>query len=362
MPRLREFSSGHIADIHFYYGVGQGSARAARAAYAAAFPNRRPVPSARNFQEVHRRLSITGLGLSRDRREPPHVIIDTAIERAVLRDLFANPSISTRRLALRHGISQKSAWRILRKEGLHPYHYQRVQHLHENVDWHPRCVISTWIQRKTRAYPNFPRTILWMDESTFTRDGITNCRNLHMWCRAGENPKLKRSSTFQVRFTVNVWAGLIDNMLIGPVITLTGERFLSLLANDLSNLLEDVPLALRRRMYLQMDGCPAHYARNVRSFLNENYSGKWIGREGPVGWPARSPDLTPLDYFLWGAMKQRVYATPINSEGDLRDRIINCANDIRNDPEMIKRATQQILMRATLCLQQRGGYFEHLMH
>lgn len=180
--------------------------------------------------------------------------------------------------------------------------------------------MSTWILTKTRANPDFPKTILWMDEATFTRDGITNCRNLHKWCPKGANPKLKRASTFQIRFSINVWAGLIGDILIGPVIlprTLTGERFLSLLANELPELLEDVPLAYRRRMYLQMDGCPAHYSRNVRSFLNENYRNQWIGRQGPIGWPARSPDMTPLDYFLWGTMKQRVYSTPINSEADL---------------------------------------------
>lgn len=204
-----------------------------------------------------------------------------------------------------------------------------------------------------------------MDESQFTRDGITNCRNLHKWCIKGENPKLKRASTFQVRFSVNVWAGLMDDTLIGPIIlprTLNAERFLELLSEDLPSLLEDVPLTIRRRLFLQMDGCPAHYATSVRNFLNENYRNRWIGRNGPVGWPARSPDMTPLDYFLWGAMKQKVYATPVNTEAELQARILSCAQQIKEDPEMIRRATQQILVRATMCLQQRGGHFEHLMH
>ena len=34
----------------------------------------------------------------------------------------------------------------------------------------------------------------------------------------------------------------------------------------------------------------------------------------PVPW---SPDLTPLDYFLWGSMKRMVYGTPVTSEEDL---------------------------------------------
>lgn len=236
MPRLDEFPARHIADIHFYYGMARGESRRARLLYRAAFPNRQPIPSERNIQEVHRRFAREGL--RQQVQEPPPRIIDLVVEEAVLRDLFQNPEISTRRLALRHGISQKSAWRILRKEGLHPYHYQRVQHLHENVDYIPRCVLSTWILRKTRDDANFPRKILWVDEATFTRDGITNCRNLHRWCNKGENPSMKRASTFQVKFSVNVWVGLIDNLLIGPIIlpqALTGQKFLELLETSCLN-------------------------------------------------------------------------------------------------------------------------------
>lgn len=364
MPLINDFPSQHIADMHYYYGMLRGNARGAHREYIAAFPNRRPVPTPRNFQEVHRRLSNDGL-VSRRERVAQRVIIDVAVEEAVLQCLYAEPGISTRRLALRFGISQSSAWRILRKEGLHPYHYQRVQHLHDDVDQRPRCVMSIWIQQKTLQDPNFYKRILWMDESTFTRAGITNCRNLHRWNQKGENPHLKRCSTFQDRFAINVWAGLLDGILIGPIIlpnTLTGQTFLQLLSEQLPELLEDVPLALRRGMYLQMDGCPAHYARAVRDFFNEEYPGRWIGRQGPIGWPARSPDMTPLDYFLWGTMKQKVYCTPINTAAELQERILNCAAEIRNDPEMISRATQQIVFRAAVCLQQRGGHFEHLIH
>ena len=44
----------------------------------------------------------------------------------------------------------------------------------------------------------------------------------------------------------------------------------------------------------QQDGAPAHYSRDVRSFLNEKFPDGWIGRRGPVKWAPRSPDLTPV--------------------------------------------------------------------
>lgn len=284
-----------------------------------------------------------------------------AIEEAVLRDLYADPTTSVRRLALRHGISKNSAWRILRKEGLHPFHYQRVQSLNA-ADARPRCVMSTWVLRNIRRDPEFCRKIFWMDEARFTHTGITNFRNLHEW--AEDNPRLVRASNFQDQFVINVWAGLIGDQLIGPVVlpaTLTSRDFLNLLTEQLPELLENIPLATRRTMYVQMDGCPAHWAIIVRNYLNQTYPDRWIGRDGPVGWPARSPDMTPLDYFFWGEMKQRVYRTVVTTQAELHDRIMFHAEQIRNNPEMIGRATDHIKIRSMLCLTERGGHFEHLI-
>jgi hypothetical protein len=32
--------------------------------------------------------------------------------------------------------------------------------------------------------------------------------------------------------------------------------------------------------------------------LNEKFPNVWIGRGGPIHWPPRSPDLTPMDFFV----------------------------------------------------------------
>jgi hypothetical protein len=60
------------------------------------------------------------------------------------------------------------------------------------------------------------------------------------------------------------------------------------------------------RMWYQHDGCPAHNAIVARNVLSIDFSGRWIGRGGPRTWPARSPDLTPLD-FLWGILMDIAY-------------------------------------------------------
>ncbi len=39
--------------------------------------------------------------------------------------------------------------------------------------------------------------------------------------------------------------------------------------------------------------------RKSKKVLNKKFPNKWIGRGGPFSWPPRSPDLTPLNFFLW---------------------------------------------------------------
>ena len=76
--------------------------------------------------------------------------------------------------------------------------------------------------------------------------------------------------------------------------TLTGDRYLQFLRDVLENMLDDVPLNVVRDLYYQQDGAPAHNAQ----YLNEMFPNQWIGSNGPIAWPARSPDFNPLDFFL----------------------------------------------------------------
>ena len=148
---------------------------------------------------------------------------------------------------------------------------------------------------------------------------------------------------------MNVWCGLLDNKLIGLFVfdsNLMGNTYEVFLRNELPGLLEDIPLIIRSQMYFQHDGSPPHYTRHVREYLNESFPNRWLDRGGPVAWPPRSPDLTHLDYYLWGHMKTLVYETKVDSRAALSDRIFAAAEHIHNHPDNIASATQSLLMRA----------------
>jgi hypothetical protein len=86
---------------------------------------------------------------------------------------------------------------------------------------------------------------------------------------------------------------------------------------------------------------PPHYVEAVREYLNTRFSCRWIGQAAPKAWPLRSPDLTPLDFFFWGFVKDRVYVPPLpENVAELRTRITAAVAEVT--PEMLRRVWQEI--------------------
>ena len=111
-------------------------------------------------------------------------------------------------------------------------------------------------------------------------------------------------------------------------------------------------------MWLQDDGAPAHFDRNVRNHLNVTYPNRWIGRGVAVPWPARSPDLTLLDYFLWGSMKALVYATPVTSEEDLNARVHGAIEILSRQPHLLDHVRAAQRRHCRLSIDVVGTEFE----
>lgn len=345
--------------MHFIYGECRGNANAAAALYRERYPNLRH-PDYRVFIRVHGCFSegrIPGSGVGGTSAGRPVISND---EEIVLDEIERDSSVSTRTLALHTGISRSRIHRILKKNKFHPYHFTRVQTLQDR-DHNARLFFCQQMLAKIEEDPQFFNNILWTDESTLKRDGYFNMHNLHSWQLS--NPRLMREDRSQYQFKINYWTGILNGKIIGPFElpgNLSGQSYLQFLQNDLPNLLEEVPEEVRENHWLQNDGCPAHYATQVRAYLNATYENRWIGRLGPILWPPRSPDLNPLDFFYWGCLKEEVYSKPITNLEELRSRVQQAATKItqRRYARLLKRA---FVRRCRACVRVNGRQFEHLL-
>lgn len=80
----------------------------------------------------------------------------------------------------------------------------------------------------------------------------------------------------------------MDNKIIGPFFVKLNRSF--------SN---------RNYFWVQQDGAPRHYAVMVRKYLDTIFRNLWIGQRGSIECPPRSPDLTPLNFFLWAYVRMK---------------------------------------------------------
>src|SRR5678815_4633570 len=225
-------------------------------------------------------------------------------------------------------------------------------------DYVPRVVICQWFLNKC-IDQNFLTKVLFTDEAHFTRTAIVNVHNEHIW--ADENPHVIKQNRSQHQLSVNIWAGnLHDHVLMFELPPrLNGIIYLNFLKHELRTLFDDVPLHLHQNMWFMHVGTPAHFSAAVREHLNETFPNQWIGRGGPVTWPARSADLNPLDYYLWGHLKTLVYSSKIDTVEDLRLRIMSGIETIKQTPGIFERVRQSMRRRLDACIGNNGGHFQH---
>lgn len=149
--------------------------------------------------------------------------------------------------------------------------------------------------------------------------------------------------------------------MIGPFIfdhNLNGVRYLDLLQTRIIPAIRNiVPPEQFNELWFQQDGCPAHNTRTVREFLTETFGQRVISNNGPIPWPARSPDLTPLDFYLWGFVKNEIYEfDPPENREVLEARVLDSLNGINRNT--LRRVTNSVRGRCERNIQQNGAHIE----
>lgn len=276
------------------------------------------------------------------------------------RDLVAaafieNRQLSQRRAAVELGISRRSLGRIMDDLGLKPYRPRRLQALNGD-DPDRRLQFCETFLAYVNEDPDVVNKIIWTDEAQFKLNGRVNRHNCVYWSDSNPHEIL----TSEVNSPgVTVWAGICSTGLIGPFFfdgTVDSVKYLAMLQEQFlpaaTNLI-DV-----NNFHFQQDGAPPHYGLNVRQWLDSTFPGRWLGRRGPIEWPARSPDLSPPDFFLWGVLKDRVFAQKPRTIASLKDTIRKECEKIT--PAICHKVTNSVVRRYDNCIQANGHQFEHL--
>ena len=115
------------------------------------------------------------------------------------------------------------------------------------------------------------------------------------------------------------------------------------------------------KISLSCFSCRPHWAQRVRDWLNLNLPQKWIGRgnsrDTNIPWPARSPDLTPMDFFVWGFIKSKVYVRNYENMTHLEALIVVAFQEFT--AEMVSSIFKNMEKRLKLIIQRQGGHIKN---
>jgi hypothetical protein len=279
-----------------------------------------------------------------------NVVID------VLACVEANPNVSSRQIEQDIDVPRRTALNILQKNKYRPYKIHINQHLYPQ-DFEKRRSFCRWYIEKCRDSEKFKHNVIWTDEVRITSDGLFNRHNNHHW--SIENPYATTTRLRQGRFGLNVSCFLVKDRVYYYIYddNLTANRYIEVLENNLRNVFEGIPENEHCDLWFQQDGAPAHNARIVRQYLSIRFPNRWIGTHGPINWPPRSPDITPMDFFLMGFLKEDIYK---QQNGSLEELRRNTENAFRKLSRIhVRNAINSIERRCNFCIRQNGEHFQH---
>lgn len=350
------YSNDQLTDMILALGEAKGDVREAVGCYARMRPAD-AAPAASTIHKYHRRLRETGQ-FSRKRQRPSPASGEA--EPDILAYAALNPHASVRGMAEARGVSKSTVWRILHGNKFHPFHVG----LHQDLlpgDCEKRLEFSNWFLNMVDEDENVAMKIMFTDEANFSRDAQVNLHNAHYW--AVENPRWMRKCRFQKKWSFNVWAGICNGSVVGPYFfdgALTGHRYRAeILEGVVDSFIGDISLSQYREIFFQHDGAPPHAAATATRWLGLYFPDRWIGRGSDINWPARSPDLNPMDFFFWGHLKELVYVEDPTSPAILQGKIRAACESITC--RQAENAARSLVTRCQMCIAADGGHIEHLL-
>ncbi|GFX70023.1 uncharacterized protein TNCV_340501 [Trichonephila clavipes] len=227
--------------------------------------------------------------------------------------------------------------------------------IHQN-DHQARRRFVEWAQNEIAVVPDFHKRILFSDEAHFWLNSYVNKQNCRIWSEA--NPQVYVETPLHPEKLI-VWCALWAGGIIRPYffkndeghnVTVNGDRYRAMITNVFIPELNNYDV---QELWFQQDGATCHTARATIDLLKDTLGDRLISRFGPVNWPPRSCDLTPLDYFLLGYVKSLVYADKPQTLDHLEDNIRRAIADIQ--PQMLEKVIENWTSRLDYIRASRGS-------
>lgn len=134
---------------------------------------------------------------------------------------------------------------------------------------------------------------------------------------------------------ITVWCAMNSEIYIGPYFY-NGEMTPEIYKENLEKFVKElryVTSETEHPIFIH-DDSKIHSSADVTAYLEKEFPHHWVGTGSSyANWPRHSPDLNPVNFFLWGYIKSRVFKTPIQDGNldELKERIQYAFKNVTKD-------------------------------
>ena len=111
-------------------------------------------------------------------------------------------------------------------------------------------------------------------------------------------------------------------------------------------------VAQGRPYVFQQDSAPAHKAEVTQEWLAQSLH----DHVTPNMWPPSSPDLNPMDYYVWGVVQKETNKRPHSTKESLKATILHVMGSLQEEP--LIRACSWFRNRLEAVIEAEGGFIE----
>ena len=274
-----------------------------------------------------------------------------------------NPKKSIRRRSQELGVKKSSLQKILTTDlKLTAYHIQIHQSLSPG-DVVRRVDMCRWFKERLEENPAFLRNVWFSDEAHFLLSGHVNSKNNIYW---GSTPPTEVVEKPLHSLKCTAWVAMSEQGLVGPFWfedehgrekTVDSEGYIDVLTKFWTTLGQR--RIQRGTQWLQQDGATPHCSNVTLAWIETRFQDRVISRRCHADWAPHSPDLNPLDFHLWGFLKDKVYEKNPKTISDLK---IAIQEKIQSIPrEQCERVIANFKRRIDVCIQRGGRHLEHVL-
>ena len=222
-----------------------------------------------------------------------------------------------------------------------------------------------WFLRELREDDSFHQRIWFSDEAHFYLNGHVNNKNYVFWGLSKPDEIYERGLHDQ---KVTVWAAMSYQGIIGPfffedeqqqTVTVNSDRYIKTLSKFWRALGRVMGPNLLDQQWFQQDGAAPHVSRRALQWIDDHFQTKIISRRTDRPWSPNSPDLSPLDFHLWGFLKDGLCGREFQSTAQMKTAIIAGMRGIPQ--EQCRRVVDHFVVRARKCVERNGRHLEHVL-